>query len=112
MRSLRQTVGECPKCGDELYVMKTHSRKRFAKCVNEDCSYSFGLPSRGSFEETGVICPVHGVEIIAIIPNLKLKHGNYRKQEKQTFFWASRPCFACNQRSKCAFWDELKEVYQ
>lgn len=111
MKSMQQTVGECPQCGDELYVFRTYSYKRFAKCINPDCQYSYPLPSKGSIEETGVCCPQSAVQILAIIPNIRLTRGRYQAQENQTYFWANRPCFTCPSRNQCANWKEVKEDY-
>ena len=32
----QMSVGECPECGDELYLFRTKARKKVVKCVNDD----------------------------------------------------------------------------
>lgn len=111
MKNLQQTIGECPACGDELYVFRTYTRKRCAKCINPDCDYGIPLPARGSIEETGLLCPKEKMQILAIIPHLRLKGGRYQAQESKIYFWVNRPCFACPQRNQCKPWKEVSEDY-
>ena len=111
MRCTQKCVGECEKCGDELYVFKTSNRKRFVQCANDECNQSFPLPAKGSLEETGELCPLNQMQILAIVPNLRLQRGNYRKQEKRTYFWTIKPCFTCREYSHCKPIQDLLEEY-
>lgn len=109
-----QSIGECPECGDEIYIFRTASRKRYAKCVNEECpkEYSFPLPSKGKIEVTGILCQKYSVFLLAIIPNLRLSKGRYVRQEKKTYFWTSAPCFTCREQSHCSQLNEAQEDYE
>ncbi|MHA1585277.1 MAG: hypothetical protein ACTSWL_08480 [Promethearchaeota archaeon] len=113
MYSTQINVGDCPFCGDELYIFKTKSRKRLVKCINEDCpkEYVYPIPKSGKVEVTGGICPKNNLPILAIIPNLVVATGKYRKRKKSTYFWTDGPCFSCSKQSKCENLAEIKEDY-
>lgn len=111
MKSLQVCIGECPQCGDDLYVFRTYSHKRCAKCANEDCEFGFALPGKGTIEATGVVCPESALQILAIVPNLKLQRGNYRRQEKRIYFWTDKPCYACRKKSVCQAFADVHEDY-
>jgi ssDNA-binding Zn-finger/Zn-ribbon topoisomerase 1 len=111
-----QSIGDCPDCGEELWVMKFKTGGRIAKCVNENCPQktAYALPKKGKLERTGDLCPKSHVMILAVIPQLKLAaRGSlrFKAQEKKTYFWAKEPCFACSQQNRCAPLKELKEEY-
>ena len=111
MRSMSKCIGECTECGDEVYVFRTRSHKRFAQCVNEECNESFPLPSKGSIEETGLDCPITGTQIIAVVPNIRLSRGNFKQQTKKTYFWAKKPCFTCPDQYSCEALKDAKNDY-
>ena len=106
-------VGECPGGGDELYIFRTQSRKRLIKCINEECNNPtiYPVPHRGKIECTGYICPENNLPILAIVPNLRLRTGQYQSQKKKTYFWTKKPCFSCRTQSKCDLVQELQEDY-
>ncbi len=139
MRSTELNIGDCPYCNDEVFVFKTKSRSRVAKCINEDCpvGFAFGIPKKGMIELTALYCPKPvpprkavgskdiiqpqveaKIQLLAIVPAQYIKSGTFRTQTKKTYFWANRPCFTCATRSKCAalleardeFLDEPSEV--
>jgi ssDNA-binding Zn-finger/Zn-ribbon topoisomerase 1 len=109
----QKSLGECPVCGDELFVFRTRSRKRLAKCVNDECPNPpiFGIPKSGSIEVTGEVCPKNGFPLIAIVPNLRLTQGRYKSQIKKTYFWTNGPCFTCSKQDRCDILKELCEDY-
>ena len=113
MITTSKNIGECPECGDELYIFKTRSHKRLVKCINEDCEHPtiYPVPQRGKVECTGYLCPVHNLPILAIVPNLKLHTGRYQQQRKKTYFWTKNPCFTCRKYSKCDLIQELQDDY-
>lgn len=107
------SIGECPECGDELYVFKTKSHKKLIKCVNDECpkKLAFGIPKKGSIEVTGLICPKNKLPVLAITPNIKLTQGKYKKDTKKTYFWTKSPCFTCNKQNSCEIRKEAQEDY-
>ena len=113
MITTSKNIGECPVCGDELYIFKTKSYKRLIKCINEECDPAtiYPVPQRGKLECTGLICPKHHLPILAVVPNVKLHTGKYQQQRKKTYFWTKGPCFTCKQQSKCAQLLELQDEY-
>jgi hypothetical protein len=126
MRSTELEVGTCPFCQDDIYIFRTQSRSRVAKCINEECpvEFAFGIPKKGSLEVTALYCPkpvgqIKGVapnegsriQILAVIPNQYIKQGTFRSQTKKTYFWAKTPCFVCNKRSTCEELAEAKEEF-
>ena len=105
-------LGDCPICGDEIYLFKTRQHKRYAKCINESCGKTaYPLPKRGSIEPTGCICPKNHLPVLAIVPKLHLSCGNIRRQESKVYFWTDGPCFSCGNRVDCKIWKELKDDY-
>jgi ssDNA-binding Zn-finger/Zn-ribbon topoisomerase 1 len=106
---IHDIIGDCPECGDELIVYRTRSGKRVAKCLNNQCpkQYAYPLPTKGTIETTGSICPETSAPLLAIIPNIVLKNRQRRRDEKKTYFWAKGPCFACSKAKKC---EPLKEA--
>jgi ssDNA-binding Zn-finger/Zn-ribbon topoisomerase 1 len=108
-----ENIGECPLCGDELYIFRTKNRKRLVKCINEDCDPPtiYPVPSRGKIECTGYKCPEFNLPILAVVPNLRLRTGQYQSQTKKTYFWTKKPCFTCKNYSKCELVIELQEDY-
>ena len=109
----QKSLGECPVCGDELFVFRTRSRKRLAKCVNDDCPNPpiFGMPKSGSIEVTRERGPQKEFPLIAIVPNLRLTQGRYKPQTKKTYFWTNGPCFTCSKQDRCEILKELREEY-
>jgi hypothetical protein len=113
MYSTELCIGECPYCGDELYVFKTRNRKKLARCISDECpkKYIFPVPSKGSLEVTGLICEKKNLPILAIIPNMKIKAGVYKPQNKNTYFWTDTACFACPKQHQCPQLKELEDEY-
>ncbi len=126
MRSTEIYIGDCPYCGDELFIFKTKSRSRLAKCINTECpaEYVFGIPKKGTIEVTALYCPKpiptykgnkpligSQIQLLAIIPNEYIKSGTFRTQKKKTYFWATKPCFTCSRRSTCSPLLEGKEEF-
>lgn len=108
----QECLGDCPLCGDEIYMFKTASHKRLAKCINEDCGKTvYPLPKRGTIELTASLCPISQLPVLAIIPNLRLSKGNYRRQESKVYFWVTKPCFSCSKVDSCSLRKELQEDY-
>ncbi len=126
MISTEMNLGDCPFCGDEVFVFRTQSRSRVAKCINEDCpvNFAYGVPKKGTLEQTALFCPklilsLKGVspqpgaqiQLLAVVPNQYIKRGTFRSQTKKTFFWTRGPCFTCSLRSKCKALAEAKEEF-
>ena len=108
------SIGECPECGDELYIFKTKSHKRLVKCVNDECPKHtvFGVPKSGKIEVTGLKCPKNNYPVLAITPNIRLTKGKYKKDTKKTYFWTNSPCFACRDQNSCKIRKEALEDYE
>jgi hypothetical protein len=126
MRSTEIEVGTCPFCHDDVYIFRTQSRSRVAKCINPDCpvEFAFGIPKKGTLEVTAIYCPkpvekMKGIashedsriQILAVVPNQYIKQGTFVSQTKKTYFWAKSPCFACSKRSTCLELAEAKEDF-
>ena|SRR6056297_1763017 len=112
MATVKQYVGVCPTCGDELYIFKTRSRKRFIKCINDHCEYNgYGIPKSGSLEVTGLICPKYNVPVLAVLKYLKLPRGRFKRDPKKSYFFTKRPCFTCFEQDKCEVLKEAKLDY-
>ncbi len=126
MISTELNIGDCPFCNDEMFVFRTHSRSRVAKCINENCpvQFAYGVPKKGDLEITALFCPkpipsIKGIcpqpqtqiQLLAVIPKQYIKRGTFRSQIKKTFFWTRGPCFACSLRSSCEALIEAKEEF-
>jgi ssDNA-binding Zn-finger/Zn-ribbon topoisomerase 1 len=107
-----QELGTCPSCGDDLWIFKTRTGHRLARCVNEHCpkKLQYSLPKRGKLEVTADLCPKFHVNIVVVIPHLNLK-TRFKADQKKTYFWSMSPCFMCTQQSRCVPLQELKEEY-
>ncbi len=109
---VKECLADCPICGDEICLVKTRNHKRFAKCINEDCGKTvYALPKAGTIENTSALCPINQLPILAIVPNLRLPGGDFRRQEKKTYFWVDKPCFTCRKVDSCEIHKELLEDY-
>jgi ssDNA-binding Zn-finger/Zn-ribbon topoisomerase 1 len=84
----QMSIGKCPECGDELYLFRTKSRKKVVKCVNDDFpkQFAYGVPKSGKIEVTGFKCPKNNLPVLAIIPNIRLAQGKYKKNTKGIYF--------------------------
>ncbi|UYP48511.1 hypothetical protein NEF87_004796 [Candidatus Lokiarchaeum ossiferum] len=126
MISTELNIGDCPYCGDEMFVFRTQSRSRMAKCINECCpaQFGYGIPKKGNLEITALFCPKpipsrkglepqpHShIQLLAVIPKQYIKTGTFRSQSKKTYFWTMGPCFTCSQRSTCEALAEAKEEF-
>ncbi|MHA1729099.1 MAG: topoisomerase DNA-binding C4 zinc finger domain-containing protein [Promethearchaeota archaeon] len=60
------TTGVCPECGDELTLYKSKSYRRFIKCENPDCEFSYPVPKAGYIESSGLVCPEKKLPILII----------------------------------------------
>ena len=109
----QMSIGECPECGDELYVFRTKSRKKVVKCLNDDCpkQLAYGVPKSGKIEVTGLKCPKSNLPVLAIIPNIRLAQGKYKQNTKGIYFWTNSPCFTCREQNSCEVRKEAKEDY-
>jgi ssDNA-binding Zn-finger/Zn-ribbon topoisomerase 1 len=114
MHSIAITIGDCPHCGDEIYLFKTRSNKRLAKCVNEQCpkKLAYPLPHAGKIECTHEICPQSQLPLLVVIPNMKLTHGRIKANRKQLYFWADRACFGCSKNRQCKILKDMQIEYQ
>ncbi len=114
MKSTQKCIGECPSCGDELYIFKTRNYKRLVKCINETCpeQFAYGIPKKGKIEITGIQCPKFKLPLLAVIPINFIAKGKFRPQEKHVFFWTKSPCFTCSSRSTCSELNEAIDDYE
>ena len=101
---MMKTIGDCPKCNDQLELYRTNSRKRFVKCANPDCDLSYALPQYGSIEYMGLTCPKNGLPILLIT---KSSHS-----QGIQYFWVDGPCFSCRKGSTCEPLVELRERFE
>ena len=101
MRMIK-TLGDCPKCNDQLELWKTKSRKRFVKCANPDCDTSYAVPAYGTLEYMGLHCPKDGFPILLIT----------KKTQGVQYFWVHGPCFTCRKGSSCEPIVELREEFE
>jgi len=62
-------IGSCPKCGQELRVIRSKkTKKRFIGCTNyPECSQSYPLPQKGEVISLGEVCEVCGAPKIKVI---------------------------------------------
>lgn len=114
MRSLQLIIGDCPTCGDNLYVFLTNSHKRLAKCINEHCpkQTAYGLPHAGALDPMDAVCPQSQLPIIRVTPKLFLQKGFIKKQTRQAYYFTNKPCFTCPANSKCPALLELGPCYE
>ncbi len=112
MAIVKQYVGECPVCGDEMYVHKTKSYKRFVKCINPECDgEGYGIPKRGSIECTTLTCPRSRVPLLAVVKYTKIPGRRFIKNTDKVYFFAKRPCFACPGVDSCKVRKEAELDY-
>ncbi len=114
MYSTGISIGDCPACGDELYIFKTSTHKRLVKCVADDCPKKtiYGIPKAGKIEVTGIVCPKTEIPMLAIFKNIKLSGGRYKTAKHQVYFFGKSPCFDCSKRPSCIQYKELVEDYR
>ena len=105
------SIGDCPKCGDDLVMLHTPSHKRIAKCLNDQCKEIYALPRRGSIRLSGEVCPLTHHPVLIIIPNLHVNETRFHLQYQQAYTWAQGPCFTCPKFSSCAIVQMIKEEY-
>ena len=112
MATVKQYAGECPDCGDEMYVHKTKSYKRFVKCINPECGETgYGIPKRGSIESTGLVCPRSNVPLLAVVKYTKIPGRRFVKNPDKVYFYSDRPCFACPDVDSCEVRKEAELDY-
>jgi len=99
---LEKTMGDCPRCQDQLELYRTNSRKRFIKCANPECNLSYAIPQYGTVEYMGVSCPESGLPILFIT----------KKAQDVRYFWVESPCFTCRKGSTCEPLMELREEFE
>jgi hypothetical protein len=113
MRSEDTILGDCPTCGDPIYLFRTKAGSRVARCVNDDCEKKlfYPLPKAGQLEVLGEKCPLWELPIVLIVPNLKLMKDKYKQEKDRAYCWANKPCFACSKKSTCKPIKEILESY-
>jgi len=97
-----KTMGNCPKCEDQLELYRTSSRKRFIKCGNPECDMSYAIPQYGTAEYLGLSCPNTELPIILIT----------KKTQNVQYFWVQGPCFTCRKGTSCEPLVELREEFE
>ena len=95
MRKVKE-IGECPKCGCSIFIYKTNSYKRFAKC--DACEASYAIPKSGAISISALDCPKEKYPILIV-----------EKRDSQAYFWTDRPCFTCIEYDLCT---PIKELLQ
>ncbi|MHA1821292.1 MAG: hypothetical protein ACTSU2_13065 [Promethearchaeota archaeon] len=96
-----KSVGECPRCGDDLILYRTQNRKRLVKCDNPECGLIYGIPKAGKIEATFEKCPETHLPILFI----------QKKNSDHFYFWTDGPCFNCRKGNSCKPLMELREEY-
>lgn len=72
----QKIVGNCPKCGGELLIMRSHRGKRFVGCSSfPRCRNSFPLPQRGKLDFLDKTCEKCSA------PMIKFGRGRGKKKE-------------------------------
>ena len=64
-----QVLGKCPKCGEDLIIIRMPKGTRFVGCKGyrtKGCSESFPLPARGQITNLHKDCPDCGLPMIRI----------------------------------------------
>jgi DNA topoisomerase-1 len=83
-KSMEEKIGDCPKCGKEMVVVRTKKGKRFALC--KSCGNTYPLPAQGVLEGKGK-CPKCGAPVV----ELKVK-GKGRKKGYEMVFCINPSC--------------------
>ena len=99
---MMKTMGDCPRCNDQLELYRTKNRKRFIKCANLDCNLSYAVPQYGTIEYMGLSCPKNGLPILLIT----------KKTQRVQYFWVEIPCFTCRKGNSCKSLIELRKEYE
>ena len=97
-----KTMGDCPKCNDQLELWKTKSQKRFLKCADPECEVSYSIPAYGTIEYVGLCCPKNKCPILLVT----------KKNQSIQYFWVDGPCFVCRKESSCEPLVELREEFE
>jgi len=64
----QNTVGKCPKCGEDLVIRISKRNKRFVGCSGfPNCKNTYSLPQLGGVVVTGEVCKECNTPIIKII---------------------------------------------
>jgi ssDNA-binding Zn-finger/Zn-ribbon topoisomerase 1 len=105
-------IGDCPICGDELYIFHTKTNRRLIKCINDKCPKHilYPIPHSGSINTTGLKCQKARFPLLLITPHLKLRH-RIKDDTKRLYFWAAEPCFNCSLQSRCSTLIEAKKEF-
>ena len=121
MVKIKSYVADCPKCGEELYLFITDSKKRYIKCLG--CGFSYPIPRKGKVEFTAMDCPLDNTPIIAIMKYIRVPgssgtwmHGGIKMDEyildkEHSYFYTTRPCYSCPKFDVCEPLQELRDEY-
>ena len=113
MRSEDTILGDCPFCGDPIYLFRTKAGSRIGRCVNDECEKKllYPLPKAGHLEVTSDICPLSSLPIVLIVPNLKLTKDKFKQEKDRAYCWVNKPCFNCSKKGTCQPMREVLEAY-